>query len=146
MKENPDLIKDYPDGEFVQLLFLSKALDLDISTRTHPIRVPVQNTREGVDIFDPISYEKGASWIKQMDSYVGRETLSKAMKLYFEKNSWKACEFEDFVSCIEEAAKNTPRGKNFRKWVDSWLLKAGANSLSSSWEENSDGTFTFSVS
>lgn len=80
-----------------------------------------------------------------MDNYVGRETLSNAMKLYFQRNSWKACEFEDFVSCIEEAAKDTPRGKNFRNWVDSWLLKAGANNLTSHWQQNEDQSWTLSV-
>jgi len=98
--------------------------------------VAVSDTRQGTDVFDAISYEKGASWLKQMDVFVGRETLSKAMKMYFDRNQWKACQFEDFISCIDEAAQVTPRGKNFRQWVDSWLMKSGANTLTTSWEDN----------
>lgn len=59
--------------------FLQIALDADLLASTHPIQVPIKNTADAVSAFDAISYKKGASWIKVMDYFIGRETLKKGL-------------------------------------------------------------------
>ena len=53
--------------------------------------------------FDEISYRKGASWIKTMDHFIGRETLKRGLSKYVAKYSYKNADLEEFVACLNEA-------------------------------------------
>ena len=57
------------------LEFLEIALNADLLASTHPIQVGIKHTGDAVSAFDAISYKKGASWIKTMDYFIGREAL-----------------------------------------------------------------------
>ncbi|HZU57947.1 MAG TPA: aminopeptidase N, partial [Actinocrinis sp.] len=46
---------------------------------SHPIRTQVRSTAEAASIFDAITYEKGASVLKQLMTYVGEENFSAGM-------------------------------------------------------------------
>ena len=50
----------------------------------HPISIPVQHPDEIAEIFDKISYKKGASIIRMMNHYLSTETFR---KVTFEKQS-----------------------------------------------------------
>ena len=75
MADTASIRERYPDPELLLLLFTAKALAADLSPTTHPIQVPIKHTGDAVSAFDPICYEKGASWIKTMDSFVGRQVV-----------------------------------------------------------------------
>lgn len=51
----------------------SPALVLDSLKNSHPIEVPVSNPNEIDEIFDDISYQKGASIIRMLHNYIGDE-------------------------------------------------------------------------
>ena len=55
--------------------FIDFALSSDIKSSTHPIYVTVNNTLDAVNVFDDICYEKGASFIKMMNYFIGREAF-----------------------------------------------------------------------
>ncbi len=65
--------------------FIDNALDADISSTTHPIQVPVKHTIDAVNVFDDICYEKGASFIKTLTNFIGRESLKHGTKEYFSR-------------------------------------------------------------
>ena len=44
---------------------------------SHPISIPVQHPDEIAEIFDKISYKKGASIIRMMNHYLSTETFRK---------------------------------------------------------------------
>ena len=44
---------------------------------SHPISIPVQHPDEISEIFDKISYKKGASIIRMMNHYLSTETFRK---------------------------------------------------------------------
>ena len=50
-----------------------RALELDSLQSSHPIEVPVGPASEVFEIFDGISYSKGASIIRMLHNYVGDE-------------------------------------------------------------------------
>lgn len=52
---------------------LIQALNLDGLRNSHPIEVPVMNPSEIDEIFDDISYSKGASVIRMLNHYIGDE-------------------------------------------------------------------------
>ena len=133
MTETPSLRERYEDPELLMLSFTAKALEADLAPTTHPIRVDIKHTGDAVSAFDAISYEKGASWIKTMDNYLGREVVLKGFKKYFERFSFKNTRLEDLVKCLDEAAKETSSGTtetaDIESWTDDWLKKSGANTL-----------------
>ena len=58
-----------------------KALELDCLDSSHPIEVPVGHPSEIDEIFDDISYSKGASVIRMLHKYIGDEV--KLKKIFF---------------------------------------------------------------
>ena len=49
------------------------ALDLDALKNSHPIEVPIGHPDEIDEIFDDISYNKGACIIRMLHNYIGDE-------------------------------------------------------------------------
>ena len=47
------------------------ALDLDSLKNSHPIEVPIGHPDEIYEIFDDISYHKGAAIIRMLHNYIG---------------------------------------------------------------------------
>ena len=47
------------------------AMDLDSLKNSHPIEVPIGNPNEIDEIFDDISYHKGAAIIRMLHNYIG---------------------------------------------------------------------------
>lgn len=52
---------------------LQRGLSLDALRSSHPIEVPVKSPSEVHQIFDAISYSKGASVIRMLANYLGAE-------------------------------------------------------------------------
>lgn len=64
---------------------LTHALELDALKNSHPIEVPVGHPSEIDEIFDAISYSKGASVIRMLHNFIGDEVRS--LVVYFDSDS-----------------------------------------------------------
>ena len=51
-------------------------MDLDALDNSHPIEIPVGHPDEIDEIFDAISYSKGASVIRMLYNWIGAEVCS----------------------------------------------------------------------
>lgn len=71
------------------LLEQNWGLNTDAVDTTHPIATKCESTADAEDIFDGISYGKGASWLHQMRFLFGMDTLKEGLKTYFAKYSHK---------------------------------------------------------
>lgn len=96
------------------------ALHLDSLHNSHPIEVPVNHPSEIEEIFDDISYLKGASVIRMLYNYIGDECFRKGMKDYLEKFAYKNAKTEDLWDCLEQASN-----KPVTKIMSSWTSKKG---------------------
>lgn len=97
-----------------------KALELDGLRNSHPIEVPVGHPSEIDEIFDDISYNKGASVIRMLHSYIGDEDFRKGMNLYLQRHSYANAETEDLWAALEEASN-----KPIRAVMTTWTKKMG---------------------
>jgi len=79
------------------------------------------------DIFDGISYGKGAAWLNQGLFLFGREVFTKGIASYFKEFSWKNTQLSDFIGHMDRAAKDLKIERSFKDWADSWLKTAGCN-------------------
>uniref|UniRef100_A0A672G4F4 Puromycin-sensitive aminopeptidase n=1 Tax=Salarias fasciatus TaxID=181472 RepID=A0A672G4F4_SALFA len=98
----------------------TRALDLDALDSSHPIEVNVGHPSEVDEIFDAISYSKGASVIRMLHNYIGDEDFRKGMNAYLLKFQNKNASTEDLWDCLEQAS-----GKPIAAVMSSWTKQMG---------------------
>lgn len=87
------------------------------------------HTGAAQDIFDGISYGKGAAFLHQIVFFLGKDLLKDGLKTYFAKYKFKNTELKDFIAELAAAAKRAGMAIDFTAWSDSWLTKAGCASI-----------------
>ena len=108
---------------------------------THPIAADIPDIHAVEVNFDGITYAKGASVLKQLVAYVGRDNFLAGVRRYFAAHSWENATLADLLSALEEVS-----GRDLGAWSREWLETAGVNTLRSSFSVDSSGRFTsFSV-
>ncbi|XP_005990128.1 puromycin-sensitive aminopeptidase [Latimeria chalumnae] len=98
----------------------TRAQELDALDNSHPIEVSVGHPSEVDEIFDAISYSKGASVIRMLHNYIGDEDFRKGMNLYLMKFQHKNAKTEDLWQNLEEAS-----GKPIAAVMNSWTKQMG---------------------
>jgi aminopeptidase N len=104
---------------------------------THPIAADVPTLTEAIANFDGISYAKGASVLKQLAAYVGRENFFAGIRAYLAEHGWGNATLGDFLRAVEASS-----GKSLTDWSNAWLETAGPNMLRSEFDVDSGGAFT----
>jgi aminopeptidase N len=87
--------------EFVQSVY-GLAQSLDSMKSSHPVEVEVKHPDEISDIFDAISYAKGASIIRMVSSYIGFQTFLDGMKLYLTRHAYDNAATPDLWRALAE--------------------------------------------
>jgi puromycin-sensitive aminopeptidase len=98
----------------------SHARDLDALANTHPIEVEVQHPGEIDEIFDAISYQKGASVIRMLYHYIGEMAFKQGLHDYLEHFAFGNAVTADLWRFLEEAAN-----KPVRRIMSAWTSKPG---------------------
>lgn len=99
---------------------LIAALELDALESSHPIEVEVGHPDEVQEIFDNISYNKGASVIRMLHNFIGNDAFRKGMNAYLTKHSYKNTLTEDLWKCLGEAS-----GKPVAEVMSTWTGQMG---------------------
>ncbi|KAL7001775.1 AP-1 complex subunit mu-1-like [Sarracenia purpurea var. burkii] len=98
----------------------TEGLRLDGLAESHPIEVEINHAREIDEIFDAISYRKGASVIRMLQSYLGPECFQRALASYIRKHSCSNAKTEDLWTVLEEES-----GEPVNKLMNSWTKQKG---------------------
>lgn len=97
-----------------------EALSLDSLSNTHPIEIEVHHPSEITEIFDEVSYSKGASVIRMLAEYIGPKAFQKGLQQYLKKHSYKNTSTIHLWEAFEQASK-----KPIRKMMAGWTTKGG---------------------
>ena len=103
---------------------------------THPIVAPIRDLEDVMVNFDGITYAKGASVLKQLVAWVGREPFMKGVHDYFVKHHHGNTELPDLLTELESQS-----GRDLGGWSKKWLETAGVNRLRASFSLAADGTY-----
>ena len=103
---------------------------------THPVAADVPTLTEAIANFDGISYAKGASVLKQLVAYVGRDSFFDAVHGYLAEHGWSNATLADLLRAVSASS-----GRDLTDWSAAWLQTAGPNTLRSEFELGADGTF-----
>ncbi len=95
---------------------LGSALRLDALLHTHPIEIPVHHPDEIGEIFDEVSYAKGASVIRMLADYLGEEDFRDGLRHYLKKHSYSNTETLHLWQSFEKISKK-PVAKMMKNWT-----------------------------
>ncbi|HKF22361.1 MAG TPA: M1 family aminopeptidase [Candidatus Angelobacter sp.] len=95
-----------------------QALTLDALTNTHPIRAKAETPDEINELFDPISYQKGASVLRMVEAYVSPEVFRRGVNSYLRKFAYSNASSEDFWTAIMIASGGRPVDKIMPGFVE----------------------------
>ena len=110
---------------------LDGTLNLDAQPTTHAIRATA-NTREEIEqMFDGISYGKGAAVLNMVENYLGRETFRQGVHKYLTEHEYGNATAEDFWN-----AQTAVSHKPVDKIMDSLVTEPGAPLLTFGEPEN----------
>ncbi|CAK9172685.1 unnamed protein product [Ilex paraguariensis] len=94
----------------------TEGLRLDGLAESHPIEVDINHASEIDEIFDAISYRKGAAVIRMLQSYLGAECFQRALASYIQRHACSNAKTEDLWSVLEEAS-DEPVNKLMNSWT-----------------------------
>jgi aminopeptidase N len=80
------------------------AMGLDSLRNTHAIRAKAETPEEINELFDAISYEKGAAVLRMVESYVSPEVFQRGVNAYLRKFQYSNAAAEDFWQAITIAS------------------------------------------
>ncbi len=96
------------------------AMTIDALRSTRPIEFPVDRPEEAEDMFDILTYQKGAAVLRMLEQYLGAEAFRQGIVYYLSKHSYGNAETTDLWDALEEST-----GEGVRELMDSWIFQGG---------------------
>lgn len=88
--------------------------------------------RDKEDMFDAVSYNKGAAILQMLRNYIGDSAFFKSMNIYLTTNKYKAAEAQQLRLAVEEVT-----GKDLNWFWNQWYNGAGHPKLDITYNYNS---------
>jgi len=98
----------------------SAGLAMDSLKSTHPVEVPIENPKEINQIFDAISYDKGASLIRMLENYLGEDNFRNGIRLYLNRHAYGNAVTEDLWAALNEVS-----GQDIAGMMNTWTKQPG---------------------
>jgi aminopeptidase N len=96
------------------------ALQLDSLSSSHPVEVEIKNSAEISEIFDDISYSKGAAVIQMLVAFIGEEQFRKGLNIYLNRFQYNNAKTNDLWQALSEAS-----GQNVSRLMNNWIMETG---------------------
>ncbi|WP_353814266.1 aminopeptidase N [Agromyces sp. SYSU T00266] len=113
------------------------AAEQDQLPSTHPIVAEIRDLGDVEVNFDAITYDKGASVLKQLVAWVGLEAFQRGVGAYLTRNAGGNATLADLLVELERAS-----GRDLAGWSATWLETAGVNTLRLEVETDAAGLVT----
>ncbi|KAF9274027.1 Aminopeptidase 2 mitochondrial [Mortierella alpina] len=105
-------------SEFVKNI--QEVLKHDSLRTSHPVEVGVANPSEITQIFDEISYMKGASILRMLSAWLGQDQLLLGIRKFIHKYMWSNANTEDLWATLAEECKVDVPG-----FMNKWTRQTG---------------------
>lgn len=111
------------EEQFVYMT-LQTALYLDSLGNSHPIQVNVKDPAQINEIFDKISYSKGASIIRMCQDFLGEVDFQSGLAVYLKTHAYSNAETKDLWHALQSAGSISD-GLTVTSVMDTWTLQMG---------------------
>lgn len=101
---------------------------LDALSTSHPISIKVENPDEINEIFDRISYTKGATIIRMMDHFLTHPVFRAGLSEYLGKMAYSSADQDDlwrFLTAAARERKVFDDTMSVKEIMDTWTLQTG---------------------
>ncbi|KAG8247734.1 hypothetical protein J6590_054848 [Homalodisca vitripennis] len=116
---------NHPDWDMDTVFLIEDLIDalaLDSTLSSHPIVKHVSHPDQITEIFDRISYAKGASVIRMLEGFMGEENFREGVKAYLINFQFRNAETNDLWSCLQ---RYSTVDKNIPHVMDTWTRQMG---------------------
>jgi tricorn protease interacting factor F2/3 len=96
------------------------AMARDCLKNSHPIEVPVRSPDEIEQVFDAISYGKGASILRMIEAYIGKDAFEDGIRRYLSAHVYGNATGNDLWTTLEEVS-----GRQVQKIMAGWIRQPG---------------------
>jgi len=83
----------------------TQALNLDSLENTHPIHQEAHTPAEILELADDITYDKTASVLRMLESYLGEETFRTGVNRYLQQHAYGNASAADFWTALAQVSK-----------------------------------------
>ena len=93
------------------------AMEGDATSTTHAIQQPVANESEANSAFDDITYRKGQSFLRMLESFLGESVFRDGIRRYIAAHKYSNSTTADLWNALSEAS-NKPVGEIAAAWTE----------------------------
>ena len=98
----------------------ASALGVDALESTRPVEYPVVTPADAEDMFDVLTYEKGAALVRMLEQYLGAEVFRAGVRLYLRRHAYGNTRTSDLWDALEDASDQPVRAI-----MDGWINQGG---------------------
>jgi puromycin-sensitive aminopeptidase len=95
-------------------------LNLDGLENSHPIAQEVNNPDEVSQLFDAISYSKGASILRMLEEHLGADAFRDGLRQYMQRHAYANAAGDDLWKALADAS-----GQDIPAMMESWIQQVG---------------------
>lgn len=95
-------------------------MNSDATVASHPIVVGVETPSQITEIFDGVTYNKGASIIRMIEDFIGPENFQNGVSEYLDAKKYETADSDDLLFHLEN--KTT---ENLSAIVNTWIRQKG---------------------
>ncbi|MGH8066855.1 MAG: M1 family metallopeptidase, partial [Candidatus Entotheonellia bacterium] len=113
----------FPEWDmWTQFIFADSgpAMSLDGLRNTHPIEAEVKTPHDINELFDAISYSKGAAIIRMLEQFLDEETFRRGLVHYLSSHKYGNARTEDLWAALAHVS-----GKPVKAIMDTWTKQPG---------------------
>ncbi|HEU5246861.1 MAG TPA: M1 family metallopeptidase [Candidatus Udaeobacter sp.] len=93
------------------------AMEGDARSTTHPIQQPVATEAEANSVFDDITYKKGQSFLRMLESFLGEDVFREGIRRYMAAHIYSNTTTADLWNALSEAS-GKPVGEIAADWTE----------------------------
>ena len=119
-------------ADFVEPLWMQKEqfvvekifafMEADSLPTSRPISIDSTNPADIFQMFDSITYDKGATIIRMMSMFLGAETFQRGVRTYLKELSFSSATQRDLWMYLSQATNNTI---DVERIMNGWIRQAG---------------------
>ncbi|XP_074789090.1 leucyl-cystinyl aminopeptidase isoform X1 [Athene noctua] len=110
----------HSDEDFLNLIF--KAMMKDSLNSSHPVSSAVQSSEQIEEMFDALSYIKGASLLLMLKHYLTKDVFQAGIEVYLHNHNYGSAQSDDLWDSMNEVTNGT---LDVKKLMKTWIQHKG---------------------
>ncbi|XP_071436396.1 leucyl-cystinyl aminopeptidase isoform X1 [Pithys albifrons albifrons] len=110
----------HSDEDFHNLIF--KAMMKDSLNSSHPVSSAVQSSEQIEEMFDTLSYIKGASLLLMLKHYLTKDVFQAGIEVYLHNHNYGTAQSDDLWDSMNQITNGT---LDVKKMMKTWILHKG---------------------